>query len=251
MRVASPSSAYTMHAALPIRSMGRRRLVRSRLLTALAALAVAASLSAAIGLPSLALSQFVAGAPGSIQAFPNLSERAASSQIAESLDSWDGADRAERLASLRLVAEREASRLCLPYVAEVDATVLPDTTRGLFKDGEIYVSEALLDSSGDGWLLGRTVAHESYHFFQQTAIADYSTVEGSVQADGVDEALVAAWRREFADYKEDGDEYYDQLVESTAREYSDESMLSLWLEAGRTGAPDLPPQPLNPSGRWR
>lgn len=141
--------------------------------------------------------------------------------------SWDELSVQDRLDVFQAVANIEKYRLGLSNELNVGSANLNKGTKGYYSDGthEIILSiDSLLYDSPSEIL--NTVCHEAYHSWEHRMVDAISLVdENSMKLALLRDAAVYA--DEFANYIDGDDDfcgYYEQEVESDAREYAEEEV---------------------------
>lgn len=137
---------------------------------------------------------------------------------------WTDAPVADKLKVLNVVARIEADYLGTPPV-QVYGTYMNMDTQGKYdpKNEKIYINLQIINSHYSSQAL-RTVLHEMYHHYQHTLCDMYEDLPPQYRDLQMFES-VQQYQKEFKDYDDgssDYEEYYDQEVERSAREYAEQ-----------------------------
>lgn len=137
---------------------------------------------------------------------------------------WSDAPVADKLKVLNVVARIEANYLGTPPVQVYGAYMEADT-QGKYdpKNEKVYISLQVINSHYSSQAL-RTVLHEMYHHYQHTLCHMFEDLPPQYQDLQMFD-MVQRYQEEFENYDDgshDYEEYYEQEVERSAREYAEQ-----------------------------
>jgi hypothetical protein len=135
-------------------------------------------------------------------------------------DVWDTLTLNERLDVMQIIANREAAHLGTPDVPQLCADVLSPDVLGHYSGAKTMITFSLEHLERDSMSSClTTVLHEMYHHYQDR-VCEVLRLAGEQYSN-----LMMFWdarqfRDGFADYINEGEAYYYQYVEITARAYA-------------------------------
>lgn len=135
-------------------------------------------------------------------------------------DTWKDLSSQERLQVLQVITDIETVNLGLPGTIQVMGGMLEEGACGQYNHGRRLITIDLdhLFKANSGECL-ETVIHEVYHSYQRYLCDSYNALAAEYQNLKLyDEVRLLA--ENFENYIDDGERYYDQPVEITARNYA-------------------------------